>query len=427
MAWSGGLDSTVLLHRLVQARRGARGVLHLRAVHVNHHLQPAAADFEQHCRRQARRWRVPLQVLDVCVATSGGASVEAEARRVRYAALQGVLQAGEVLLVAQHGDDQFETLLLALLRGAGPAGLAGMPAAMAFGEGLLLRPLLGETRAALAAEAQAAGLSWVEDPSNPDPRFDRNLLRQQVVPILRRRWPGLAAAAGRSARLCGEASGQLRRLARDDLVRVADGEGLEVAALRGLGAARQAQVVRLWLARQGAQLPDERRLLGILGLGEVAADATPGVAWGEWQVCRLQGRLLLQPRRRRRAVSRTEAAAWRWQEQPVLQVPSRGRLWLVADAHGDVDLDRLPPLLHVRWQPAGQVAAPLAGQRRLRKLFQSLGVPAPARGRLPLLCSTTAGDEAGALLAIAGLWVDPVLRSSVSTVRAGRFFWREEG
>ncbi len=431
MAWSGGLDSTVLLHRLVAARRAAPRALRLRAVHVDHHLQSASREFARHCRRVARQWRVPLTVLDVSVPAMRGGSPEEQARDARYAALRAALRPGELLLTAQHADDQFETVLLALLRGAGPAGLAGMPEAMAFGEGWLLRPLLGDTRAALATEARAAGLSWVDDPSNPDPRFDRNYLRQSVLPLLRERWPALAATGARSARFCALAAGFVQQTARRDAGVAADGEALEAAALRCMSTARAAEALRVWIADQGARAPDERRLREILRMLEARVDASPRVRWDQWQVGLSRGRLILQvvgaqrPARARQPVADAsrQVEQWNWRAQPTLRLAGGGRLVLRSDSHGDVDLDRLPGLLRVHWHTAGQPAPAFAGQRRLRKLFQELSVPAAARGALPLVSAGGAG-AAPRLLAIADLWVDPAVRAGAITRSAARFVWR---
>ncbi|MGC4027596.1 MAG: tRNA lysidine(34) synthetase TilS [Steroidobacteraceae bacterium] len=422
MAFSGGLDSTVLLHRLVVARRALPRTLRLRAVHVNHHLQPAATAFARHCRQMARRWQVPLKVLDVNVPATRGASPEEQARDARYAALGAGLSSGELLLTAQHADDQFETVLLALLRGAGPAGLAGMPEALRFGEGWLLRPLLGETRAGLAAEAREAGLTWVDDPSNPDPRFDRNYLRSELLPVLRARWPGLAATAARSARLCAQAADLARQTARRDLLQAADGGELEAAALRRLAPARAAGALRAWIAERGARVPDERRLIEILRMLEARADAAPFVLWGQWQVSLSQGRLAL----RAAAPQRLAAApqAWHWRQQQTLRLADGGYLSLRPDPHGDVDLDAVPESLQVHWHAARRPAPPFAGQRRLRKLFQQLAVPAAGRGALPLLWTCADGGTPPRLLAIADLWVDAALRATAASCNRGRFVWQ---
>ena len=186
VAFSGGLDSTVLLHQLVLLREQDPS-LTLRAVHVHHGLSAHADDWVAHCRQICQQWQVPLVVHHVTLAR-GGLGVEAHARAARYQAFQDTLNAGEVLVTAQHQDDQCETLLLALKRGSGPTGLSAMAPSSAFADSRLLRPLLNETRESLRQWALAHQLSWIEDESNQDDTYDRNFLRLRVIPLLRERW-----------------------------------------------------------------------------------------------------------------------------------------------------------------------------------------------------------------------------------------------
>lgn len=271
VAWSGGLDSTVLLHALHAARGGIR----VRAIHVDHGMQAASVKFRQFCERTARRWRVPLTVVKLRVRAPRGASVEEAARQARRAALRAALHPGELLLTAQHADDQLETVLLALLRGAGPRGLGGMPAAMALGGERLLRPLLAHERAELAAYARARRIDWVEDPTNSQERFDRNYLRASVVPALRARWPAAARTAARSARLCASAAHALETAAARDLDAAADGAGLAIVVLRRFSLLRRAAVLRAWILRAGARAPNERHLLQVEAMMAARRDAHP--------------------------------------------------------------------------------------------------------------------------------------------------------
>ncbi|ERI53187.1 hypothetical protein N878_16440, partial [Pseudomonas sp. EGD-AK9] len=165
IAFSGGLDSSVLLHLLAGLVR-REALPPLAAIHVHHGLQPAAEAWPEHCARSCAQLDIPLEIVAVQVAP--GASLEQAARQARYAAFAARLGEGEVLLGAQHRDDQAETLLFRLLRGAGVRGLAAMPVARPLGRGTLVRPLLDVPRTELLAYAEAHGLSWVEDPSNAD-------------------------------------------------------------------------------------------------------------------------------------------------------------------------------------------------------------------------------------------------------------------
>src|SRR5690348_760843 len=196
VAFSGGVDSTVLAHVLAKSRRKFAS---LRWVHIDHGLQPASGEWARRCARQARRWRIPVAVLSLSIEVRRGESPEAAARQARYAALAGVLEPGEVLVTAQHRDDQVETLLLQLFRGAGVAGLAAMPAIARFGAGQICRPLLHDARADIERYAREHRLRWVEDPTNMETQFARNFLRAKVLPVIRQQWQGADVAIARSA------------------------------------------------------------------------------------------------------------------------------------------------------------------------------------------------------------------------------------
>jgi tRNA(Ile)-lysidine synthase len=423
VAWSGGLDSTVLLHLLTRARREAPRQLKLRAVHVNHHLQVASGRFATHCREVAREWRVPLTVLNVKITLPRGASPEEQARDARYAALQRALREDECLVAAQHADDQFETLLLALLRGAGPQGLAGMPGILPFGRGHLLRPLLAFDRQQLAAYAARHSLQWSEDPSNPDVRYDRNLLRAQITPVLRRRWPGLAHTATRSARHSAAAAALEREQARMDQEAARCGTDLEGAILRRFSAARQAAALRFWLGSHCARAPEERRLLAMLRMLDARPDAAPTVQWGDSEVGFVAG--LLQYRNRASPPSRGQAEReWKPAGAVPLALAQGSSLTLVPDGQGDVDMEAVPETLIVRWIEAGRSRSPGLGQKRLRKLFQQLGVAARDRVRVPLLYGASTGGQEQ-LIAVGDLWAAESMRAGSSSRLRGRFVWRQ--
>jgi tRNA(Ile)-lysidine synthase len=423
VAWSGGLDSTVLLHCLLALRR--REAIRVRAIHVDHQLQPAAADFRAACMAAARRWRVPLQVKRADILLRPAASVEAAARDARYALLRANLQPGELLLTAHHADDQLETVLLALLRGAGPRGLAAMPAAAPFGAGRLLRPLLDIDRDTLGAYATARQLSWAEDPMNEQARYDRAYLRSRVTPVLRKRWPAVARTAGRSAAHCAEADAVLVRAAGEDLDLAADGPDLEMAVLRRWALPRRNAVLRAWFMRAGCRPPDLQRLAQLQRLMDARADAQPELQFADGRVRRFDGRLILvrgdSAAQARVAVQRSPAAAgpWAWQERP-LELPDGAELAIRPDAHGDLDLARLPARLQVRFATPEQAPH----WRSVRKRLQSLDVPAWERRALPMLFSTARAGASVRLIAIADLWVAPQVQCRACTHRRGRIFWQ---
>lgn len=395
VAVSGGLDSSVLLHVLAGLAPGR-----LRAVYVNHQLHADAAAWGLHCERLCRQLGVPFIVRTVTVATRAGEGLEAAARRERYRALGSCLQPGEWLLTAHHEDDQIETVVLNLLRGSGPAGLAGVPPRGALGGNRLLRPLLGLPRAALVAYAHAAGLDWIEDPSNRDPRLDRNFLRYQVLPLLGTRWPGLRSAITRSARLSSEAARMLEEVGAQDARRVTRAGRIIVDRLQTLSEPRQRNLLRWLCWRELGSVPGERRLReGLAQLLGAASDRNPVLAWPAGEVRRFRSMLFVQ-----RPLGALPATV---QTLPVRAGavlalgPAGGRLRLKRSRTGGLSAARVGSALTVRFRRGGERLRPTADAhcRELKKLFQERGIVPWMRDRIPLLYC---GDE---LVAVADLWL----------------------
>ncbi|OZI14230.1 tRNA lysidine(34) synthetase TilS [Sodalis-like symbiont of Philaenus spumarius] len=284
LAFSGGLDSTVLLDALAALCDGD-GAPTLRAVHVHHALSRHADEWVAHCAQECRRRDVAFTTVHVVVdATSEG--IEAVARGARYGALAAALTQDEVLLTAQHQDDQAETLLLALKRGSGPAGLAAMAADAPYLGHRLVRPLLDFSRGKLEAYAQACGLHWIEDDSNTDLRFDRNFLRLRILPPLRQRWPQFANAVTRSAQLCAEQEQLLDELLAETLADVIAPDGsLRLTALTTMSESKRAALLRRWLASLGVRMPARAQLVHLWQ--EVALSRRDAVAQ-----LKLDGRLV---------------------------------------------------------------------------------------------------------------------------------------
>ncbi|MCE3026822.1 tRNA lysidine(34) synthetase TilS [Salinicola sp. DM10] len=293
VALSGGLDSSLLLSRAAPAAR-AQGIT-LSAVHIDHGLQPAAATFVDHCRALCAALAVPLSVVPVAV-TPIGQGLEAAAREARYAAFAATLAPGDLLWLAQHADDQLETFLLAALRGSGVTGLAGMPLRRHWRGLEIVRPWLGVSRSTLRAAAEQCELAWCEDPSNHALQHDRNFLRHRVVPPLSERWPGAAAAVGRSAAWLAEADELLAELAESDLARAGgDPECLPLALLTPLSAARQRLLVRHALARLGLPAPPAARLAELRRQWQANHDRMVRVVWPGAQARVWRGSLYLLP------------------------------------------------------------------------------------------------------------------------------------
>ncbi|HKE94182.1 MAG TPA: tRNA lysidine(34) synthetase TilS [Povalibacter sp.] len=398
VAFSGGLDSTVLLYALVCALR-ERGGFRLRAAHVDHQLHERSAEWERHCATTAAQLGVEYVSHRVTVPADGAEGIESAARTARYAALHEVLRPGETLLTAHHADDQMETLLLALTRGAGLNGLAAMPVCQPFGRGWHLRPLLEFSRAELESWAQAEALAWIADPSNDSRDFNRNFLRHEVIPALRSRWPAFARTAGRTAGHIAEGAALLDELARIDLVTAAAGPCLRVDALRSLSAARRRNLLRFWVRSHDARAPSTRKLLA-LEHDMLAAqdDRLPVVDWDGFEVRRYRG--LLYASVASRPESPTAASDWDW-TQPLRLPGDLGSLRTESVPDGGLARDRLPQRVTVDFRHGGEALRP-AGQehhRKLKKLLQDADILPWWRNRLPLI---RIGD---ALAAVGDLWI----------------------
>ena len=295
VALSGGLDSTLLLQALVSLPGAARN-LPVRAVHVNHGLHADAADWATSCGLQAAALGVPCEQIVVDARAGQGESPEAAARRARYAAFAAELRSGELLLTAHHADDQLETVMLQWLRGGGLRALSGMPRVNVFAGGWQARPLLEFTRAEIRDWAGALQLHWLEDPSNLDPRFDRNYLRLQVLPAIRRRWPSATKTAQRVADFVADAVDLEEAVAAEELDRIAQGVTLPVAALRELETPRRRAVLRAWLRALGLPVPSAATLAALQrDMLAAAPDRIPCTRWPGARVHRYRDRLFANP------------------------------------------------------------------------------------------------------------------------------------
>ncbi len=416
LAYSGGLDSTALLTALASLR--LRSGFQLRALHIDHGLHADSAQWAHAARAQARREGIRCTVLQVRIPHASGQSIEALAREVRYAALTGALLAHEQLITAHTQDDQLETVLLALSRGGGLRGLAAMGARSSLARHVLLRPLLPVSRAQLARFAQSRKLSWVEDPSNLDQRFDRNYLRLRVLPALRERWPALPATASRSASHIAEAQQQLTRLGRRAAAQAADGATLRVSALRALDRQARINLLLYWIAARGLVLPDHRRLGEIAGpLLEARPDATPRVQWRGGELRRHGDRLF--------ALSAQESAAapvaqsWDWKRHAWLALGDGSALGLIADRHGDVDLATLPVPLRVDFRRGGERLQAAHGRVALKDLLQLQDIAPWQRSAVPLLFF---GSR---IVAVADFWLADTFRVGAGAAGPrGRLRWR---
>ncbi len=394
LALSGGLDSSVLLHAL--AALAARESLALRALHVDHGLQPASANWSAACREGCRALGVELEVIELSLRPARGESVEALARERRYAALAARLAVGERLLTAHHRDDQLETVLIQLLRGAGVAGLAAMPVRAALGRGWQLRPLLDVGRDELAAYSARHGLAWQADPMNESARFDRAYLRSRVLPALRERWPAAAETVSRASRHFAEASRLLAEVAAADARGTLDGGRLVLEGLAALSRDRQVNVLRWWLRQAGLRLPPAARLDAALPAFFAArADGAPLMRWDGGEVRRYRGRLYAMAPLPGRVAQPRDAGL------PIELGIGLGRFRLVAGHGGGLRHAALAGT-SIRFRAGGERLKPHPARprKRLKDLCQEAGIVPWMRERLPLVF---VGDR---LAAVGDLWID---------------------
>jgi len=403
---SGGMDSVVLLHVLVELRRTANIRNPLAALHVHHGLSPNADRWAGFCTELCQAWQVPLQIERVTVERAG-TGLEAAARDARYAAYSR--STASWLLQAHHADDQVETLLLRLSRGTGLRGLAGMPEVRPIAGGpRLLRPLLSLGRPQLADHAQRHALAWIEDESNADPRLDRNYLRLNVVPPLAARFPSWRTNWTRAAQHAADAVALLDEMARDD---AGDANHLRLERLRALPSRRLHNVLRWWVAERGEALPDAARLHDVERcLRECGSEARLGIRFGQSALFHYRGVLSWAPANRLHAPAgfcrqlgplsdaRTNAKGWS------VAVPERnGVLQLTETRSGGMAMRHIQAgslNLHGAQPGGGLRLGPKRPQRSLKNLWQEAAIPPWERPWLPRM---SVGNR---LVWVAGLGMD---------------------
>jgi tRNA(Ile)-lysidine synthase len=376
LAFSGGLDSSLLLQLLVDAGLGPR----LRVVHINHQLQTNSADWAAHCEQIVAGLGLSCRVVTVTVDKDKG--IEAGARQARYQALfADASRDGASVITAHHRDDQAETLLLRLLRGAGVQGLAAMRNLDHRQQIAVWRPLLELPRSELERSARERGLQWQEDPSNQDQSLRRNYLRHSILPVLRQRWRGADEILARTARHMGDASELLDERAEEDAQACGvSAQRFPLAGLAALRPARQRNLLRWWLHGQGASAPSAAVLAELLALQDAAEDSQAQVEWGSWAVRLFRRALYLLPRE--------ALAPWQgtlsWpQGAPPPSLPS----WQLSPTAGEgaVSLMRPPGDLTLRPFTGGTRMLRNGMHQRIKELWRAAGVPPWQRHQWPLL------------------------------------------
>lgn len=397
VAYSGGLDSTCLLHLLACSSLANR----VHSIHVNHQLSANADAWQKQCVQTAENMGIPIQT-EVVDVIDQGKGTESAARAQRYAVFHSVLDSDDILLIGHHQSDMLETLLFRLFRGAGLKGLASIPKSRACGKGTLFRPLLSVSREELVVYAEQHRLSWVEDESNQNDTYDRNYIRSHVIPVIKARWPKVEQKAFLTGHLLSESESLLGEYGEEDL-RLCQrreerlGQSIDLIQFERYGLDRQRHIIRVWTHSCGYSLPDHRQLEQLPSVVQAAQDGCPCLSWGQCELRRYQNRLYLLPK-----VSVESHAGQSWtidwspQQQPELVLPWGDKIVFQVNGRPsktDFSLSvslRQPGL---RCRPESR-----ARSQSLKKLLQEYQLEPWLRERVPLIFYQ------GHLVAVGDLW-----------------------
>jgi tRNA(Ile)-lysidine synthase len=405
LAMSGGCDSAALAAAAAALAPMSAG-LELRALHVHHGITPAADQLAQAAVSAARARGIACTVLTVSLPAPPPGGVEAAARAQRYRALAAELKTNEYLLTAHQREDQAETVLLQLLRGAGIAGLSAMPEIARLGAGWHLRPLLGVSRASLRAYAETQSIEWHDDPMNADARYDRVYLREVVWPLIAARWPGAAQTLARASGHFQSAQRLLDERGREDLSQIARGIGLDGQRLAELPPDRAANALRAFIAKSSLPMPPAARLHAILRSLSARPDRHPRVAWPGAELHRHEGILY----------AFAPLPAWPGEEfsltvdSPVDLGPL-GMISLTPATGAETRLAAEHHSLLVRPRRGGERLRlnPGAPRRAVKDWLRESGLPPWTRERLPFVWC---GDRLAGILTPAGAWLDVEFRAA---------------
>ena len=394
---SGGMDSILLL-KLLSEQVDTKLI---QAVHINHGLSENADQWQQFAKDYCQQLGVEFYAEKVQLVVSGE-GIEAAARDARYAVFKSRLKKDGLLFLAHHADDQVETVLYRLLRSSGSKGLAGMPESRVLGLGQLVRPLLAYSKESIHREAVKKGLKWIEDDSNLDDRFDRNYIRNQVIPVVAKRWPQYPQAIMQSAGLSDQANQLTQDLALEDLARLDEskeraGWSISMDGLSSLSVVRQKNLLRHWSEIKNLPAPSSKIINEILS-SVVAArqDASPEVIWQNQYWARFQSRLYLL-RYQNKTTQQDQSIHWNMQNSLVLADDSR----VDARCAKGTGLAVSEESVEIRYRQGGERCKPQGRDRSssLKKLLLEYQLPPWLRDRVPLFYVQ---DQ---LVAVGDLWV----------------------
>ncbi|MFU8789472.1 MAG: tRNA lysidine(34) synthetase TilS [Methylobacter sp.] len=397
IGYSGGVDSHVLLHHCASILQ-LKG--RLQAVYIHHGLQADAELWAVHCEKTAKNLGVEFLTLQVNAKAMPGESPEEAARNARYAAFKTLINVNDVLLLAQHQEDQLETVLLQLFRGSGLRGLSGMPEQAAFGRGVMLRPLLNTPKQAISDYAKTQQLSWVEDPSNQSNAYDRNFLRNAVLPQLKQRWPAIDKTVARSAKHCAEAQRLVEDVADELFTTVfnpAD-KTLSISLLVSHRLQLQPLIIRHWFQHLGLKMPAQA-VVGRILTQVIGADGQrdPVLSGQGYTIRRYRDKLYCLPQ----STSETPQDCVWPSGQTAVTIAGNQLLSCLPSSAGILLEHWQNAKVEIKFRRGGElISLPgRQGRHSLKNLFQEAAIPPWERGLIPLIYM----DDV--LAAVGDIWI----------------------
>lgn len=392
------MDSHVLLHSMAVLER--QYSWKLKAIHVNHGLNPDSDNWERHCIKTCHALSVEIVSRRVKIDSAAEEGPESAARTARYAAIADEISEGQVVLTAHHSLDQAETFILQLMRGSGVSGLSGMSVMRSLPPGWLLRPFLHVDQGVLAEYAENHGLEWIRDPSNTDIRYSRNYIRHRVLPVLQQRWPAAVDVIGRSSSHLSEAMELVDMLALEDLANVQSGDDctLNLTAYTALPFVRKKNLLRIWIKRHSGSVPPTGEIEQIARvLSEARQDASPMMKWNDICIRRYRDRVYIM----RELPPRPGIQQLEWDMSSDLELPL-GTLRAYRRRH---DTSQEPAGGHsilIRFRRGGELIRPVrrGHVHTVKSLLQEAGIPPWLRDYIPMLLID------GKLMLIPGICMD---------------------
>ena len=396
VGYSGGIDSTVLLHAINKMT----GHIPVVAVHINHQLIPQAAEWEKHCRKFSESISVEFLSRKVIIDMNSGYGLEAASRKGRYDSFKQLIRKNDYLLTAHNQDDQVETVLLNIFRGCGLRGIRGIPASRKFFEGRLVRPLLRVPRNEISEYAKKYKLSWIEDPSNQYQKYDRNFLRHKILAQLKTRWPAVNNNVRKTSELASEINAELKEIAFIDAPLFYKNNQLDIQAIKNLSPARQKNILRYALLSLGFPLPSSIKLNQVINeVINARVDRQPLVQWSDVQVRRYRKKIYFL------------SEYFQPKDNNIEKIYLNGPNWQLGKGLGSLSLEKsdigikksiAKEGLIVTFRAGGEKIKPLGSgySRKVKKLFQEAAVVPWMRENIPLLFYE------GNLIAVADMWLD---------------------